>query len=127
MLSFLAYEVSLMLKSAEELLEQKQLEEAFSIAKSILKPWMKMEVSHNIDDSLGESIEIIRNVMDIFKQLNAKGMKIIDFLIEECKDTIYLNVINYIIEGMIDIIKSKEDAQKVMDFIETTGGKFTLL
>ena len=112
-------QVERLIFSGEELLRKGNLDEAFVIAKTVIRNWTKN--IENMDDSAGSTSFVMSAAFGLLADLYRAGKEeVFDFLIEEGKKKVYGNYsIDYdFADTLVEITDSPERAKKALEFLE---------
>jgi len=112
-------QVERLISSGEELLRKGNLDEAFVIAKTVIRNWTKN--IENMDDSAGSTSFVMSAAFGLLADLYRAGKEeVFDFLIEEGKKKVYGNYsIDYdFADTLVEITDSSERAKKALEFLE---------
>jgi tetratricopeptide (TPR) repeat protein len=110
------------ISAGENLVKEGKLEEAFVIAKTAIRNWVKN--LENMDDSFGITTNVIGKSLElIVKIYKAGNEKVFDFLINEGKKEVYKDFsIDYdFATALTKMADSPEKAEKVLTFLKTIG------
>jgi len=113
-------QVERLISSGEKLLRKGNLDEAFVIAKTVIRNWTKN--IENMDDSAGSTSFVMSAAFGLLADLYRAGKEeVFDFLIEEGKKKVYGNYsIDYdFADTLVEITDSPEKAKKALEFLET--------
>ncbi len=112
-------QVERMISSGEILLKMGNLDEAFIIAKTVIRNWTKN--LNNMDDSAGPTSFVMSAAFELLVNLYRAGKEeVFNFLIEEGKKQIYGDYgIDFdFADALVEIADSPEKAKKVLSFLE---------
>lgn len=111
-------QVERLISSGEKLLRKRNLDEAFVIAKTVIRNWTKN--IENMDDSAGSTSFVMGAAFGLLADLYRAGKEeVFDFLIEEGKEKVYGDYgIDYdFADTLVEIADSLERAKKVLEFL----------
>ena len=108
------------ISSAKSSLEKGRADEAFVVAKCMLRNWVKN--LEKMDDSSGTTSFVLTGVFDLFTRLYRAGKEeIFDFLLREAQEELYQpwGIEYEIAEVLLDLVDSPEKARKLLELLDT--------